>query len=280
MPETSTIDETKVGRRDVADKPKADNPTTGAARDYSKLEFHPLANVFPPMTKDEFGAFKDDIKANGIRVPITLHEGKILDGRNRYLAAKEANRFLKEEDFAQLPVGVDPVKFVISANVNRRHLNESQRAIIAAELANGTHGGDRSKTSIEVLTVEGAAKLLNVGKASVERAKSVLTGNPKLGEAVRKGDIKVSAAKKFAESNDQDELLKTHKGDLVKAVKALNENNDAPATTLWNTMRSKFEKMKLEDLEATIKVLSENLATYLKAKKELAEVEKKTATAA
>jgi ParB-like chromosome segregation protein Spo0J len=234
------------------------------------------------MSEEEFKALTEDIRTNGLRVPIVIYLGQILDGRHRYGAAMEAKITLTEKDFVEFkPTGKDTaIKFVVSQNVNRRHLNESQRALIAGELANGMHGGDRSKTSIDVLNEDQAAKLLNVGKASVQRAKKVLAGTPALANAVRKGDIKVSAAEKFAASDKQDELLKKTGGDIVKAVKALNENTDTPATMLWNAMKSKFEKMKLDELEATVKVLSDNLATYLKAKKDLAEAEKKIATAA
>jgi hypothetical protein len=246
------------------------------------LKPHPLADLLPAMSDEEFKALKEDIQANGLRVPIVTYLNQILDGRHRYKAAMDAKVSLTEKDFVEFkPAGSDtPLKFVISQNVNRRHLNESQRAIIAAELANGKHGGDRSKGPIDTLTEEGAAKLLNVGEASVKRAKKVLSGAPALGDAVRKGLVKVSAAQKFAESDKQDELLKKNGGDVVKAVKALNENAEPLTTTLWKALKSKFEKMELDDLEATIKVLSDNLATYLKAKKDMAEADRKTATAA
>ena len=44
----------------------------------------------------------------------------------------------------------------------------TQRAMVAAKLANLEHGGNRSKPSIEGLSVEKAADMLNVGRASVE----------------------------------------------------------------------------------------------------------------
>jgi ParB-like chromosome segregation protein Spo0J len=49
------------------------------------MEFHPIANVWPMLDDDALKALADDIRANGQSVPIVTYEGKILDGRNRYL---------------------------------------------------------------------------------------------------------------------------------------------------------------------------------------------------
>jgi ParB-like chromosome segregation protein Spo0J len=53
------------------------------------IEFHSVANIFPMMTGKEFEALKQDILTNGLKEPIWLYEGKIIDGRNRYLACLE-----------------------------------------------------------------------------------------------------------------------------------------------------------------------------------------------
>jgi hypothetical protein len=98
------------------------------------FQFHPLADMFPMLEGNAFFDLVDDIKANGLREPITLYEEKILDGRNRHRAAKEAKVTLGPENFRRLPEGMDPKAFVISANIHRRHLTAEQKRDLLAEL--------------------------------------------------------------------------------------------------------------------------------------------------
>jgi hypothetical protein len=101
-----------------------------------ELTLHPFCTIIPQCTEKEFGELKEDIKNNGLRVPIKTFEGKILDGRSRYKACveleKEDHRVeLRTEDF-QGTQSSDALAYVISMNVKRRHLSPSQRALIAA----------------------------------------------------------------------------------------------------------------------------------------------------
>ena len=96
------------------------------------LEFHPHADLFPLLEGDELQALADDIKEHGQRQPIVMHEGKILDGRNRYLACRMAET---EPEFVDYD-GTDALGFVVSLNWRRRHLSASQRAFVAAQIAN------------------------------------------------------------------------------------------------------------------------------------------------
>src|SRR5262249_41028749 len=120
--------------------------------------------------------------------PVWLYEGQILDGRNRYLACQRLNKDVRVMEYA----GSDPIGFVISANLHRRHLDESQRAIVGAKLTDLEKGANQYT---EGVSIETASKLLNVGRASINRARKVLaTGDLKLIAAVEQGEVSVSAA--------------------------------------------------------------------------------------
>src|SRR5262249_42799179 len=89
--------------------------------------------------------------------------------------------------------GDDPVAFVISANLRRRHLDESQRAMVAAKLAT-LKDGQRADL-VEGLPIGRASEMLNVGERSVARAREVQEhGTPELVSAVERGAISVSSA--------------------------------------------------------------------------------------
>jgi ParB-like chromosome segregation protein Spo0J len=153
-------------------------------------EPHPLADLFPLLDKDSHGfkALIEDIQANGQHQPAILLDGKILDGRNRYNACQHLGKDVLTRDY----LGTDPIGFVLSVNLHRRHLNVSQRAMVAAKLTNLELGANQHTqgTSIEV-----AAKFLNVGRASVERARQVLAkGDPSEIEAVEQGNTSITAA--------------------------------------------------------------------------------------
>ena len=95
------------------------------------MEFHEVAEVFPLMAIDEYEQLKKDISKNGLLEPVIIYESKILDGRNRYKACLELGIEPAFEEFQKNDLS--PTEYVISKNLNRRHLNASQRAVVALE---------------------------------------------------------------------------------------------------------------------------------------------------
>lgn len=91
-------------------------------------------------------------------------------------------------------LGDDPVSFVVSLNLKRRHLDEAQRSLVAARIENLKHGQTKAEMPIGISRSEAAA-MLNVGERSVARGREVLDkGAPELVSAVERGQVSVSAA--------------------------------------------------------------------------------------
>jgi 16S rRNA G966 N2-methylase RsmD len=150
------------------------------------MEFHPLANIFPLIEGAEFEALVDDIKQNGLYETIVTLDNMILDGRNRWRACKAAQVPARFEPFT----GDNPLGYVISLNLKRRHLNESQRAMVADRLANMPKGRPSNNAQICALNIvpqEQAAKLLNVSRRSVQSARELRQKAPELAQCVEQG---------------------------------------------------------------------------------------------
>jgi hypothetical protein len=166
-------------------------------------EFHPFADAFPMMTDQEHAALVADIKAKGLQEDISIYQGKIIDGRNRYRAIVELglniDGFVRHIDAevdggsGRLNNDEEALAFVISKNLVRRHLDETQRAMVAARLS-GLKPGQHAD-QVQGLPIGRAAKMLNVGERSVARARKVIDkGDPELVAAVERGEIAVSKA--------------------------------------------------------------------------------------
>jgi ParB-like chromosome segregation protein Spo0J len=115
--------------------------------------------MFPLMEGDEFNNLVEDIEANGLVEGITVKDGQIVDGRNRYLACKTARYKFKKNDFVELPEDADVLAYIVSKNIQRRHLTAEGKRKVIAELLKANP--DKSSRAIAFLvrcshhTVEG-----------------------------------------------------------------------------------------------------------------------------
>lgn len=106
---------------------------------------HPIALVFPEIDADTFNDLVDSMRSRGFDVshPIVLFEGKILDGRNRYRAARVAG---VEPVYREFEGSVEEAaEFSLRENLHRRHLTPGQRALIVDDLVRFIPA-DRPKT--------------------------------------------------------------------------------------------------------------------------------------
>ena len=176
----------------------------GARKGESGMDFHEIANVFPLLDGQEFDDLCRDIAANGLLEPIWTYQGKILDGRNRYRACMQVGVKPQYREYT----GDNPLSFVISLNMKRRHLNESQRAVIAARLANMTRGNPHGWDAVNSksanlqnredgkISQSTAAELLNVSPRLVATVKAVEREAPELVEKIERGEMTAHEAEK------------------------------------------------------------------------------------
>lgn len=183
----------------------------------TNYEYHPVANIFPMMSDDEFAALVEDIRVNGQRQPIYLHEDRIIDGRNRYRACQQ--------------LGIMPnvvawdgegslVSFVVSLNLQRRHLSSSQKATVGLDILPMLEEEARERQRVageefgrgklpqligEAIeqprerhaneAVQQAAQMVGTNRQYVSDAKKLRDEAPELLERVRSGELTIPQAK-------------------------------------------------------------------------------------
>lgn len=237
------------------------------------MKSHPAAEIFPMLTSLEMANLARSIQEDGQKFPIVVHDGMILDGRNRFRACQinGTKPWIEEWDEKG-----SATAFVIACNLHRRHLNESQRGIVAgratamfegeaktARLAGNARGGRSSANlptteAADVRSREQAAALLNVSPRTAAHGKRVVEhGIAELVEAVERGDVSVSAAAEVSKlpAAKQSSIVARGAGAVVKAAKEtrrVHDDTDELFTEfkrIWNKAGNKVRKQIVEFIE-------------------------------
>lgn len=200
------------------------------------IGFHPVCLLFPPMTEADLNDLAEDIKTNGQDQEIMAWNNQICDGRNRYLACKIAGVDPRIKHLTDEP----SVQKLVSLNLKRRHLTESQRAMLATELlpffeaeaekrkaetqfkTNDNSNGSTVGTNVSPPQKQGksakkAADSVGVGQTSVKRAKKVKDKSPELAAKVLAGEVSVAAAAKQVDAPPEPEIVRDPLGIPVPA---------------------------------------------------------------
>jgi len=197
-------------------------------------EFHEAANIFPMLPDDELQSLAEDIKTNGLQVPIELLDDKIIDGRNRYRACQIVGVTPKMVKVYT----EDPIAYVMTVNLHRRHLTPSQRAMAAARAREkyDQQAKDRQEATqitggkppvVETLPPPGreaenrdfgksrdqAGKIACVSGRTVDKASKVLAEAPaETVKAVTDGKMTVTAAVRGLEKAKAPEVVRDADG--------------------------------------------------------------------
>ena len=206
-----------------------------------ELKQHPLSAAFPAMSAEDFSALVADIKANGQREPIMLLDGMVLDGWHRYRACVECG--ITPQKFTFDASG-DPVAFVLSHNLHRRHLTPSQRAAAVVACTNWAppHRLKNKQTpGVHLSTNEDLAKAASVHPTTIKDAKAAHKAG--LGDAVKHGAMTAKEAARVArgkpapakakkpaakapEPPPQDPQVVQERDDAKEAIAILTEENE------------------------------------------------------
>lgn len=201
------------------------------------IEVHPAACIFPLIKGKAFDELVADIRQNGLKEPVVFYDGMLLDGRNRYRAC-QAIGIQAEACEIDIDDEFDPVTWVLSMNLHRRHLGETEREAIAAKVANLSHGNVKSQKSDPPnggsKSVDDAAEQLNVSSRNVERAKTAIKGGCKqLVEMLEAGEIPSSTASSFVKAvpdkKEQAEILKGGIKAVRQVIKESKQSQQRPS---------------------------------------------------
>jgi len=218
-----------------------------------------------------FDALVEDIRQHGLQTKIELLDGKVIDGRNRYKAC-----LLARVESTTIAIQTeDPVAYVVSANLHRRHLNETQRGVIAQKSIefyeraakerqhDGQVAGGKARhteCSSEATSPQSrvpqsrdeAGAAVGVGGRTVGRVKEAMkTGIPTLIKAMEAGKITAGAAVRIAKLPPEEQLAVV-RGEKVapSQSKPKARGTDGTPVVLYPaTTAMQFAQMAISQLE-------------------------------
>ncbi len=160
-----------------------------------KLSRHPLSALFSAydLQGDELKSLANSIRDNGQLHPITLWQGSIVDGWNRYQACAV---YGLEPITQELAANTDPWEYVKAQNMARRHMTPGERvAVLALKLQ--MEGGVPNGTALSINEVR---KEIDVGRGTAERAAKIIkAADPEINQALSEKRISLDKAAKVAE---------------------------------------------------------------------------------
>lgn len=214
------------------------------------IAIHPAANLFPMMSEAQYIELRDSIKKHGVQEDMVIFEGQLLDGRNRLRACEELgidwNRHCVETDMC---FGLDPIQFVLNANLHRRHLTPSQCGMVA--------GRARELYEAQAKERQQATLKQNQNESTVkENLPERRNGQARdqAGKAVGVSGKTVDAATKVLESKDDELIAMVDRGEVsvsaAATVATLPEAerkqvaNAGPASVKQAASKARVEKVK------------------------------------
>ena len=196
------------------------------------MNLHSLCTIFPKLDQLAFEALRSDIQTNGLRNPIVVKNGEVIDGQNRLQACNDLGITPRFEEYA----GDDLVEFVLAQNLHRRHLSAGQAATIVALAQDwsAAHPSGKISKSNKINDLDDNSKLAilptkgkpldtqadradksGASKRTQGSADKLVKENPELAKKVASGEMTLNAAIK--EIEPQKEVSEEDSFDVVHA---------------------------------------------------------------
>jgi len=253
----------------------------------SEYRIHEAAEIFPPMDEETYSQFKADIEAHGQHEAAILWEDKILDGRNRYRACCDLGI---EVDTCELTECDDPVAYVLSANLHRRHLTTQQRAFVGARAraiydrqakgrersgkgADGSGGRGKKKNPVAILpqglvnangkSRDAAGAAVGVSGKTLDKASRVQReGSEALVKACETNDVPLDTAVKLVQAvpdkRQQAAIVREGPAAVKEAVRQTQEESDL--SKRWRTFRAAWNKASEDERNEVAPLIQELLS--------------------
>lgn len=202
--------------------------------DMNELTFHPVVDIFPEMSDIEFRELVEDIRENGLLEPVWVYDGQVIDGRHRVKACRELD--IEVDIFEYDGDESSIVSFVTSLNLTRRHLSDSQRAMIGARLTTLKQGDNQFTKDPPIggtTSQSEAADILNTSQRAIQRASKVQRdGIPELIDAVDAGEVSIAAAVEVSslEPEEQLDIISSGSESIRERVKEIRESKKPHVT--------------------------------------------------
>lgn len=200
---------------------------------------HPYADKFPMLPQAELEELAQSIRESGLRQPIVVTvDGLILDGRNRFQACRMAG----VEPESVVYEGSDLAEYVLDANITRRNMTTSQRAMATALVleADGRRANGRWKRG----SLDNQEFLNSDWKNKITQAGIILDYSPALAGRVLDGTLALDAAYKEAneikQSEERDKIMAREQAKRKREEEAAEAEHNARIITDLTQAGSKY----------------------------------------
>lgn len=148
--------------------------------------------------------------------------------------------------------GNNPFSYAVSLNATRRHLTQSQRAMLAASIATLKKGelGNGRKVEGQICppTIKEASQTLSVSTTAIKTAKSIKENAPEpIIKAVESGALTLNAAAKIIKNTEPELLEQATPAKLEAMAKQLSVNINAKTdniVSLAKHLRAEYDTLR------------------------------------